>query len=143
MGRLSADGELSRWRSSDSPRRSRPSWHRPRCTIALLSCQFLWRRNGHVTLPSESEQRLIELQTQIAHCTRCEEAGFIARANPVAGARGRVGDRIMLIGQAPGRLSVERQLPFGGPGGAILDRWLTRAGFPPAFLREGVYLSAL
>ncbi len=96
-----------------------------------------------MTIHSEPEQRLIELQARISRCTRCVDAGFIPLANPVAGARGSVSDRIMLIGQAPGRLSVERNLPFGGPGGVFLDRWLTRAGFAPGFLRAGVYLTAL
>ena len=49
----------------------------------------------------------------------------------------------MLIGQAPGRLTVERQLMFGGPGGAVLERWLTWAGFAPGALRREVYLTAL
>ena len=38
---------------------------------------------------------------------------------------------------------MERSLPFGGPGGVLLDRWLTRAGFPPNYLRTGIYLTAL
>lgn len=87
--------------------------------------------------------QLDRLQRQVAGCRRCVEAGWLAAANPVGGARGRVTDRLMLIGQAPGRLSVERGLPFGGPGGKILEQWLTRAGFPPGFLRTGVYLTAL
>jgi uracil-DNA glycosylase len=49
----------------------------------------------------------------------------------------------MIIGQAPGRVSVERGIPFGGPSGVVLDHWLTRAGFAPNFLRTGVYLTAL
>jgi uracil-DNA glycosylase family 4 len=92
---------------------------------------------------NNAQDRLTDLQSQIAQCTRCVAAGHLVVANPIAGARGRATDRIMLIGQAPGRLSVERNLPFGGPGGKVLDQWLTRAGFPPNFLRTGVYLSAL
>ncbi|HKD76100.1 MAG TPA: uracil-DNA glycosylase family protein [Ktedonobacterales bacterium] len=92
---------------------------------------------------NEIQDRLTALQAQIAQCRRCVAAGHLVVANPVAGTRGRATDRIMLIGQAPGRLSVERGIPFGGPGGKILDQWMTRAGFPPDFLRTGVYLSAL
>jgi uracil-DNA glycosylase family 4 len=92
---------------------------------------------------TDTAHQLAELHLQIAHCTRCVDAGYIEQANPIGGARGRVSDRIMLIGQAPGQLSVARAIPFGGPGGVILDQWLTRAGFPPNFLREGVYLTAL
>lgn len=93
-----------------------------------------------ITTPA---QDLAQLQHQMAACTRCVAAGLLPMANPIAGARGRVTDRIMLIGQAPGRLSVERGIPFGGPGGVVLDQWLTRAGFPLNFLRTGVYLTAL
>src|SRR5579884_3328458 len=91
----------------------------------------------------DAQERLTALQAEIAQCRRCVAAGHLVAANPIAGARGRATDRLMLIGQAPGRLSVERAIPFGGPGGKILDQWLTRAGFPLNFLRTGVYLSAL
>jgi uracil-DNA glycosylase len=76
-------------------------------------------------------------------CRRCVEAGYLARATPVAGFRGRPTDRVMVIGQAPGHLSVERNLPFSGPGGRILQDWLVRAGFAPEDFRQRVYISAL
>jgi uracil-DNA glycosylase family 4 len=90
-----------------------------------------------------SQRDLDALQARIASCRRCVDAGHLAAANPVAGARGPADAWLMLIGQAPGRLSVARGIPFGGPGGVVLDRWLTRAGFPPNYLRTGVYLTAL
>jgi uracil-DNA glycosylase len=49
----------------------------------------------------------------------------------------------MIIGQAPGRLTVERDLMFGGPSGLTLEHWLQRAGFAPGALRREVYLTAL
>jgi uracil-DNA glycosylase family 4 len=76
-------------------------------------------------------------------CRRCVEAGYLTQADPLAGYQGRVTDRVMVIGQAPGHLSVERGLPFSGPGGRILQGWLVRAGFAPADFRERVYISAL
>jgi uracil-DNA glycosylase family 4 len=94
-------------------------------------------------MPDDRETRLAELQARMRACRRCAEAGYLAEANPIAGSRGHARDRIMLIGQAPGRLSVERGMPFGGPGGVVLDRWLSQAGFPAGFLRAGVYLTAL
>ncbi len=98
-----------------------------------------------MTNPSEAQrvERLSALSRQVSACRRCVDAGYIPTADPVGGARGRVSDRLMLIGQAPGRLSVARGMPFGGPGGEVLDDWLTRAGYPPNFLRTGVYLTAL
>ncbi len=71
------------------------------------------------------------------------EGGYLASADSVAGYRGRIGDRVMLVGQAPGHLSVTRAQPFSGPSGRILDGWLQRAGFAPGALHREVYLSAM
>lgn len=49
----------------------------------------------------------------------------------------------MVVGQAPGRLTVERGIMFGGPSGDALERWFQVAGFAPGALRREVYLSAL
>jgi uracil-DNA glycosylase len=70
-------------------------------------------------------------------------AGYLVHADSVAGFRGRATDRIMLIGQAPGRNSVERGRPFSGPGGRVLDGWLIRAGFAVGDLRQRLYLTSL
>ena len=92
---------------------------------------------------SERERLLADLHQQMNGCALCVEWGYLPRADAVAGYRGRIGNRIMLIGQAPGHLSVERRLPFSGPGGRVLDMWLQRAGFAPGALRTEVYISAL
>ena len=91
----------------------------------------------------ERERLLAQLHTQMSACRLCVAAGYLPRADSVAGYRGRIGDRIMLIGQAPGHLSVERRIPFSGPGGRVLDTWLQRAGFAPGALRTEIYISAL
>jgi len=49
----------------------------------------------------------------------------------------------MIIGQAPGHLSVARNKPFSGPGGRILQSWLEAAGFPAGYLHDHTYLSSL
>lgn len=49
----------------------------------------------------------------------------------------------MLIGQAPGALTDRKGYHFAGPAGTFLDQWLGRAGFPPNYLREHVYLTSL
>lgn len=92
---------------------------------------------------AERERLLSELHQQMNACHRCVDAGYLRSADAVAGYRGRIGNRIMLIGQAPGHLSVERRMPFSGPGGRVLDTWLQRAGFAPGALRTEVYISAL
>ena len=99
-------------------------------------------------MPRESNydqraQWLAELHGEIRVCEKCVVAGYLAQANTVGATRGRIGDAVMLVGQAPGHLSVERGMPFAGPGGVILDRWLRQAGFAEGALHREVYLSAL
>jgi uracil-DNA glycosylase family 4 len=91
----------------------------------------------------ERARQLAALHQEMAACRRCQTAGYLQQANPVAGFRGRIGNRALLVGQAPGRLSALRSEPFSGPGGAVLETWLQRAGFAPGALRREVYLSAL
>ena len=76
-------------------------------------------------------------------CQRCVAAGYLQRAGGIAGFRGRIGDRYMLVGQAPGHLSVAQGQPFSGPSGRILESWLQRAGFSAGALHREVYLSAI
>lgn len=92
----------------------------------------------------KERQRLLEaLHAEMSICHRCVDAGYLRSAGSVAGYRGRVSDRVMIIGQAPGHVSVERGEPFSGPSGRLLDAWLTRAGFALGALRREVYLSAM
>jgi uracil-DNA glycosylase len=91
----------------------------------------------------ERQARLDALMTRIRACRLCQEQGYLREANPVGAARGRVSDRVMAIGQAPGHLSVEKQQPFAGPGGKVLQSWFVRAGFRPEDFRERIYLSAI
>lgn len=92
----------------------------------------------------ERRERLLKaLHQETLACTRCVQAGYLSVANGVAGFRGRIGDRVMIVGQAPGHRSVERSEPFSGPSGRLLDSWLQRAGFAPGALRTHIYLSAM
>ncbi len=100
--------------------------------------------------PLASEMRLVEreralaaVQSEISICRACEQAGYLACARPLAHRRGPAGARVLLIGQAPGRLTIERGIMFGGPSGDALERWLQLAGFAPGALRREVYLAAL
>lgn len=69
------------------------------------------------------------MATQRDHraCVRCVEAGYLERAHPVFS--GRAGQRIMLVGQAPGPVEDDVTRPFAGRAGAQLMRWFARAGF--------------
>ena len=69
---------------------------------------------------------LARLQGRIRACTRCVAAGHLDRAAPVID--GDIGDRVMIVGQAPGRVELTTRMPFSGRAGAELRRWLARAG---------------
>ncbi len=92
---------------------------------------------------AERERALGVLQRAIGECRACEQAGYLTCARPLAVSRGPATAWLMIVGQAPGRLTIERGIMFGGPSGVALERWLTLAGFAPGALRRDVYLSAL
>ena len=81
---------------------------------------------------------LAEHLTSLGACQRCQlGAGIrpvVSRApNP----------RVMLVGQAPGRVESEGGLPFSGRAGRTLFRWLDRAGFDEATARDAIYIAAV
>lgn len=110
---------------------------------ATTSLAPLWPPLAPAARSAQRERVLTVLQAEIAGCRACQEAGYLAVAQPVARQRGLTGARVMIVGQAPGRLTVERGIMFGGPSGDALERWLQMAGFAPGALRREVYLSAL
>lgn len=69
----------------------------------------------------------VDLHRGILACRRCQEAGYIPEAIPMY--QGRPGQRLMLIGQAPGIVELGPRKPFAGRSGAELARWMVRAGF--------------
>jgi uracil-DNA glycosylase len=90
---------------------------------------------------SEQEAAIALLQQRIRSCRLCQEHGYIRVAHPIVS--GRASNRILVIGQAPGHRSIEKDLPFSGPGGRILQKWLEQAGFPEGYLHNHTYLSSL
>src|SRR5215472_368418 len=90
---------------------------------------------------NERAAALLTLQERIQARRLCQEHGYIQQARPLT--NGRPGDRVMVIGQAPGHRSVTKGRSFSGPGGSILQKWLERAGFPPGYLHNHTYLSSL
>lgn len=95
-----------------------------------------------MTPRASSRQFQLEIvQREIAACTRCVEAGFISAALPIF--HGHAGQRLMIVGQAPGPTAGERPLPFTGASGKTLQGWLERAGFAPGALHRDWYLTSL
>jgi uracil-DNA glycosylase family 4 len=81
---------------------------------------------------------------QLAHraCTRCVDAGFLAVARPVFS--GRADQRILLVGQAPGRVEDDLSRPFAGRAGRQLMRWMERGGFTGEDdVRRRIYMTAM
>jgi uracil-DNA glycosylase len=84
---------------------------------------------------------LEELHTRILGCRACEQAGYIERAAPVVA--GRAGNRMMLIGQAPGITELEVRRPFAGRAGRELFRWLDSVDITEDEFRDKVYMTAI
>lgn len=77
-------------------------------------------------ITSPDERALARLHARLRRCTKCEDAGYIPRAFPIVA--GKITDRVMIVGQAPGAVELTTGLPFSGRAGAELRRWLARAG---------------
>jgi uracil-DNA glycosylase len=89
-----------------------------------------------------SNASLQRLHRRIRACTRCVEAGLLPVAGPVLS--GFPDNRIMLIGQAPGKVEEVRRRPFQGRSGKALMRWLVRAGFgSETEVRRQVYMTSV
>ncbi|MGQ9841470.1 MAG: uracil-DNA glycosylase family protein [Anaerolineae bacterium] len=74
------------------------------------------------------------LQANLAACRRCADAGYFIGSTPIATLN--AGATFMTVGQAPGRHEAEvTGLPFSGPAGKRLFRWLAQAGFAEAEFR--------
>src|SRR5919109_1527656 len=89
----------------------------------------------------EGVETIDGLRERIGACRACQEAGLLAEAAPIA--HGPTRARVMVVGQAPGVRSHVRRRHFAGPAGRVLEEWFDRAGFPPGYFREQVYLSSL
>ena len=99
------------------------------------------QNNSDETAIDERAIEIVRLQQRIKACRLCQQHGYIPVAHPIVS--GRASDRVIVIGQAPGHRSTAKDIPFSGPGGRILQKWLEQAGFPPGYLHEHTYLSSL
>lgn len=85
---------------------------------------------------------LRSLQERHRACRRCVEAGFLPRANPIFS--GHAGQRVLLVGQAPGPVEDRLGRPFAGRSGRVLVRWFQEAGFADeADVRQRVYMTSI
>lgn len=89
----------------------------------------------------DSSVAIVRLQRELAACTRCVAAGFIPEANPVF--RGRPGQRLMVVGQAPGARGHRAGVPWSGTSGEVLRAWFARAGYPASDFLDSWYFTSL
>lgn len=75
---------------------------------------------------------------ELGNCRRCELSAAIRPI--VATARE---PKVMLVGQAPGKVEAEGGKPFAGRAGKTLFRWLERCGLEEDAAREAIYIAAV
>lgn len=93
-------------------------------------------------MPPVEAAALGTVQRHHRACDRCVQAGYLARAHPVFS--GHAGQRILLVGQAPGPVEDDVTRPFAGRAGAQLMRWFVAAGFSgEAEVRERVFMTSM
>lgn len=84
---------------------------------------------------------LADLHQRLQHCRLCLDAGY--DIYPRAIFSGRVGARIMSIGQAPGITEKEAGRPFNAGSGKRLFQWLAQAGIDETWYRSNQYMSSI
>jgi uracil-DNA glycosylase len=85
---------------------------------------------------------LNDLRVQLSSCRRCADAGYFIGSRPISTLN--AGAIFMTVGQAPGRHEAEvTHLPFSGPAGKRLFRWLAQAGFDEAAFRASQAMVAI
>jgi uracil-DNA glycosylase len=79
-----------------------------------------------------------------AHCralASCRRCGHGTDVRPIVSLARR--PRVMLVGQAPGKVESAGGRAFAGRAGKTLFRWLERAGLDESTARERIYIAAI
>jgi uracil-DNA glycosylase len=77
---------------------------------------------------------LDDLHADVRACRRCADEGYFIGSAPIFSSA--PGAAFMTVGQAPGKHEANvTHLPFSGPAGRRLFRWLAQAGFDEAQFR--------
>jgi uracil-DNA glycosylase len=83
-------------------------------------------------------EALNDHRAALAECRRCAMHADIRPIQSLA-----VSPRVMIVGQAPGRVESEGGRPFAGRAGRTLFRWLEQAGIDEATARRRIYIAAV
>ena len=79
-----------------------------------------------------------------SHCAAlgsCRRCGHGPDVSPIVSAARR--PKVMLVGQAPGKVEAAGGRPFAGRAGRTLFRWLERAGVDEPTARSRIYIAAV
>ncbi len=82
-----------------------------------------------------------ELQNRLRTCRVCLQAGYFVQ--PPAITKGKLGAKIVTIGQAPGVTEVEAGRPFNAGSGKRFFQWLGKAGIDEDWFRSTQYMTAV
>jgi uracil-DNA glycosylase len=89
----------------------------------------------------EREAALESVHDQMLACRMCMQAGFPAA--PRAVFSGKVGARLMVVGQAPGSTEQQTGRPFNAGSGRRLFAWLEQAGLAEQSFRARQYMTSV
>jgi uracil-DNA glycosylase len=82
--------------------------------------------------------RLADHRQSLAACRRCELHADVRPIQSLA-----VAPRVMIVGQAPGKVEAAGGIPFAGRAGRTLFRWLESAGIDESSARRRIYIAAV
>jgi uracil-DNA glycosylase len=86
----------------------------------------------------QRRDRLTEHRAELAVCKRCGLHQDIVPIQSLA-----IAPRVMIVGQAPGKVEAEGGMPFAGRAGRTLFRWLAQAGIDEHSARRHIYIAAV
>ena len=90
---------------------------------------------------SKRQTQFDALQKEMRACRACLHAGYFVQ--PPAITKGKLGAKIMTIGQAPGITEVVAGRPFNAGSGKRLFQWLAQAGIDETWFRKTQYMTAV
>jgi uracil-DNA glycosylase len=82
-----------------------------------------------------------ELRAHCAALAACRKCGHPASVTPILSEA--MGPRVVLVGQAPGKVESAGGRPFAGRAGKTLFRWLEQAGVEEPTARRRIYIAAV
>jgi uracil-DNA glycosylase family 4 len=85
----------------------------------------------------DRDERMAELSGLAAEAAGCTKCGLSKTRHSVVFSRGRAGNRVMFVGEAPGANEDAQGLPFVGRAGKLLDQIIDAIGFD----RDEIYVA--